>query len=63
VTGLTDEQRYWESIGRSNHQPGPPTMALLTGVEHGKACRRTSFTKDVQGRYLCNNVETKQKAR
>ncbi len=27
------------------------------------AGRPTSFTKDVQGRYLCNNVETKQMAR
>ncbi len=26
------------------------------------AGRPTSFTKDVQGRYLCNNVETKQMA-
>ena len=26
-----------------------------------KLAERTSFTKDVQGRYLCNNVETKQK--
>ena len=28
-----------------------------------KLTERTSFTKDVEGRYLCNNVETKQKAR
>ena len=28
-----------------------------------KLTERTSFTKDVQGRYLCNNVETKQKGK